>query len=91
MKTRDIRRALTTKGFRETRSGDHCYFYFYAGARKTSVYTKFSHNSADVGDALLAQMSRQVRRRRHEFDNLVDCTLTAQQYLAILVEKQHVT
>jgi hypothetical protein len=91
VKTRDIRRALTTKGFRETRSGDHCYFYFYAGERKTSVYTKFSHNSTDVDDALLSQMSKQVRLRRHEFDHLVDCRLTARRYLAILVGKQQVT
>jgi hypothetical protein len=91
VKTRDIRRALTTKGFRETRSGDNCYFYFYVGEKKTSVYTKFSHNSVDVDDALLAQMSKQVRLRRFEFDNLVDCRLTAQQYLSTLIEKQQVT
>ena len=91
MKTRDIRRALTTKGFRESRSGDHCYFYFYVGEKKTSVYTKFSHNAADVDDALLAQMSKQVRLRRSEFDNLVDCKAHRATVPRYPIEKQEVT
>jgi hypothetical protein len=70
VKTRDICRALTTKGFRET---------------------KFSHNSSDVNDDLLVQMSKRIRLRRFEFDNIVDCRLTTQQYLTILIEKQQVS
>jgi hypothetical protein len=54
-------------------------------------YLTFSHNSTDVDNGLLAQMSKQVRLRRDEFDNLVECTLAAPQYPAILIAKQQVT
>jgi len=91
VKTREIRRGLTAKGFQEHENADHRYFYLYYENKKTGIYTKFSHSTSDVGDNLLGQMAKQIRLKRSEFDDLINCPMSAQRYFALLVEKREIT
>lgn len=81
-----VEAALLKKGF-ESEEGDHRFFYFLdSNGLRTTVYTKTSHGTGyrELGDPLLAKMAQQCRLTKHQFLQLVDCTLSADQYRAKL-------
>lgn len=79
-KQREVEQSLRQKGFR-SREGDHSYFVYWSQAgKKTAVFTKTSHGARELTDSLLAQMARQCRLSRADFDRLVDCPLTRADY-----------
>ena len=41
----------------------------------------------DLSDRLVAKMARQCRLTRREFDDLIRCSLSQQEYEALLVER----
>jgi len=45
-------------------------------------------NTKDLGDSLIAQMSRQIGLSKGKFLDLVDCPLSREQYDSILKEKE---
>lgn len=81
-----VEAALLKKGF-EKEEGDHSYFYYLDTAgKRTAVFTKTSHGTKyrELGDPLLAAMAGQCRLSKQQFFQLVDCTLSADQYRAKL-------
>lgn len=82
-KAREVLSGLKRKGFVEEREGHHIFLIYetIAGLR-TDIRTRLSHQSGgnDVGDPLLGAMARQVRLSRREFDELIDCPLSRQEY-----------
>ncbi len=84
-KTAQIRSSLLEKGFRSVDT-HHEVFWLWVAGKKTSVHTYMSQGARECGDSLLGQMARQVGLKRTEFDDLVDCPLTGEAYLAHLVE-----
>lgn len=84
-KLRDVHSALLKKGFQE-KPGDHQFFTYHrlSDNKKTSVFTKTSHGSSEVGDALLAKMAKQCRLSKAAFLDLVDCPLEREPYEAKL-------
>jgi hypothetical protein len=89
-KARDIKSALLQKGFRE-HPGDHHYYYLYAANKKTSVYTKISRNATDLEDNLQGEMAKQIKLKRPDFNRLIDCSLSGDTYLEMLINVGHVT
>ena len=83
----DILSSLTSKGF-ELQQGkrDHDVLFFTHKGLVQAVYTKLSRGSKrkTVGDSLLGRMSRQLKISRKEFDELVDCPMTANDYQQVL-------
>ena len=77
---REVTASLERKGFQK-RGGDHAFFHLYVGGRKTIVSTKVSHGEREISDRLLAVMARQVRLTRKQFNDLIDCPLTLEQYV----------
>jgi len=78
----DVRRALQRKGFRESNS-DHLKLVYYSiCGQKTSVFTKISYGSShkDISDDNLARMAKQCRLSRAEFDDLLDCPLSREEF-----------
>lgn len=69
-KAREVSAALCGKGFRENRSRDHRYFFFYHDGKRSSMQTKISHNADEVDDYLCSAMSRQIKLTRTQFKNL---------------------
>lgn len=85
-KTRQIAKALTDKGF-EPMSTHHEMYWFSVDGKKTSIRTRISHGFKEYGDQLLAQMAKQVKLKRDQLELLIDCPLSKEGYVEILVEQ----
>lgn len=83
LKAREVSSSLKKKGFIQSES-DHTYFVLYVNNKKTSIRTKMSHGKDEVDDYLLNMMSLQVKLEKREFIDLVNCPLSAQDYLKLL-------
>jgi len=84
--THQIRQSLTKKGFVEDKT-HHCYFHLYINGKRTSIYTLLSHGKKECGDNLLAKMARELRLKRKEFNDLIDCPLDKETYIQMLKTK----
>jgi len=82
-------RVLAGKGFREEQS-HHTFMRFMIGGRKTTIYTFFSHSIDEYDDRLLGQVARQLRLKRRQLDDLLDCDMTEDGYRTHLVDNGHV-
>lgn len=80
-KLRDIHSALARKGFQK-KMGDHNFFIYHrlSDNKKTSVFTKTSHGSSEIGDSLLGKMATQCRLSKADFLDLIDCPLEREPY-----------
>lgn len=90
LERRDVERALGRKGFTKIRDTKHSHFlYVTRDGLKSSVRTMISHGKkgADIGDSLVARMARQCRINKKEFENLVDCSLSREDYENLLIAK----
>jgi hypothetical protein len=88
LRTRDVVSALKKKGFRETDRDHKCYFFWHDG-RKTAIWTKISHSDPEIHDGNCGHMARQIRLSRKEFNRFVECALTAELYLEMLISAKH--
>ena len=82
-KHRDIRGALTGKGFEVNTQRDHIFLtYRREDGKLTTARTKLSHANSghDISDSLLRQMAKQVKLSAADFLRLVDCPLTRKDY-----------
>lgn len=89
-RTRDIKSALLEKGFREDKT-HHEMFWLYVDGRKTSVRTRLSHGVREYGDGLLGPMAKQLRLRRKQLDDLIECPLTKDSYSELLLKRGEIT
>ena len=89
-KGREIRSALRSKGFEETESDHHRLLHVYKG-RRTGIHTKVSHGKTEYGDNLLAQVAKQLRIKKKEALNLIDCPLDEEGYADLLIEAGHLS
>ncbi len=85
-KARDVKAALKQKGFKETTQRHHLYYFFHHGDKKTAIFTKISHSETEISDNLCSCMAKQVKLSNPQFRQLVECPLTQDGYIAILVE-----
>ena len=92
-KPADIEGALLRKGFVLDDSKDHRYLYLWVNGRRTSVRTKVSHARADYGDGLLGMVQRQLRLTgdKRVFNGLLDCPVTAEEYVAHLLRRGEIS
>ena len=83
-KGRDIDSALRRKGFNRNVSADHIFYHF----GNTKIGTKMSHGmmSSSLGAKLIGEMARQLHLSKTQFLALVDCTMNADEYWAIVGE-----
>ena len=73
------------KGFLLTESRHLRFRYYKRNGESTNVVTLMSHGSArDIDDRLLARMARQLHLSRRQFDQLIDCDLSQQDYEAMM-------
>ncbi len=84
---RTIEAALLKKGFLKESDGDHIRYYFPNKARTDWVVrTKISHGmqGKTIDSWLLTQMARQLHLTKAQFLELIDCTLSEEDYREIL-------
>lgn len=88
IKTRNIASALTSKGFR-VRKGrrDHIYYVLWRDGIKTHIWTKISHGKKEYSNNLIGQLRKQLRLDKREFFDLIDCPLSKEGYISLLLEK----
>lgn len=89
-KTREIARALTGKGFRRSNTHHKYYFFYDENGRKTPVKTLASHGSKEVPKGILSAMSRQLHVSPGQFEQLLDCPLSEEEYRAHLQSGGHI-
>ena len=85
-KAREIKEGLIKKGF-ITVQGDHTFLFLSIEGRKSSIRTKISHSIKEYGDNLLSLVARQLKISTRQLDDLLDCPLSYDDYLAILEKK----
>lgn len=83
LKVTDVINGLTRKGFFQS-NRDHKFLVFYHNGKKTSIFTKVSHGSREIDDYLIGKMSCQVKLDKKQFENLINCPLTLEEYLVEL-------
>lgn len=79
----EVLRALQRKGF-QLENRNHVFCYLWVGGKKTPVYTKVSHGSKECGSALQSCMAHQLHLSNSEFEDLMDCPLSYETYVAML-------
>jgi hypothetical protein len=87
LKARDVAGALTLKGFKKSDRDHHFYYLWYKG-KKTAIRTKISHGESEIHDKNCASMARQIKLNSAQFRDFVECPLTEQLYLKILVDSK---
>jgi len=85
-KARDIEAALIKKGFVH-KDTHHRMFYLRVNGKITGVHTFMSHGQMDYSADLLAKMKNQLHLSGKEFTALVQCPLTGERYLRLLIER----
>jgi hypothetical protein len=88
-KVRTVESALKSKGFREAPKRDHKYFFFYRNGKKTNICTKISHGDTEIHDKNCSSMAKQIKLNNAQFREFVDCPLTEEKYLKILVDSKN--
>ncbi len=86
MKLRAIRTALLAKGMVEVK-GDHT-FYKRITPCGEALRTKVSLGASEVTSLLLGLMARQCQLSRKEFDLLIACPLSTEEWDAIVEHKK---
>jgi hypothetical protein len=87
--TKDIRRALCRKGFREDET-HHTMFWFWHDGRKTSVRTYLSHGAKEYPEGLLGAVAREMKLKNRDLRRFVDCSMDAAEYQRVLLSGGHV-
>lgn len=88
---KEMKKALGNKGFRG-REGDHSFFFLWVNGKKTSVFTKFSHDGRDYAGKLLSLVRNQLGRLSpEEFERLIACPMKEEEYVRLLRERKRIT
>jgi hypothetical protein len=90
IKTRDIRKSLTGKGFQVIECSHHEMLWLFAHGKKTSIRTRLSHGSDEYDDGLLGLMAKQLKLKRSELNSLIECPMSGDEYLNSLLQQGHV-
>ena len=88
-KTREIARDLERKGFIKSKR-DHTFFLLYVENKKTSIFTKISHGKKEYDSYLLGRMAKNLRISNSQFIDLLDCPLSREEYVNILVRNKDI-
>lgn len=72
------------------RNPDHVYYFLYHSGRKTHIFTRISHGERELPDGLCSAMARQIKLNKRQFFEFVDCALTQELYIGILVQASEI-
>ncbi len=79
--------ALKRKGFRP-KEADHTWYELYVDEKRTDIRTKISHTRKEYDQHLLGKMAGQLHLRIDEFELLIKCPISAEDYVSMLRAKQ---
>lgn len=83
---RVIAAALTSKGFREDKT-DHKKYWLYHNGQRQAISTMLSHGSGykTIDDSLLGKIAKQLKLKKADLLELVDCSMDGARYIQTLV------
>ena len=86
LQTRVVKSGLLRKGFEEQEGKHKTLRYITTDGTPTSVVTHLSHGSSgkEIQDWVISKMAGQCRVSTRQFKQLVDCTLSSEDYEALL-------
>jgi len=87
----DIESSLRKKGFLEEDGGDHRSFRLMYQGKYTGIFTKTSRGSKKyktLSSDLVSKMALQLKLTTKEFASLVECSMSGDQYVALLEERE---
>lgn len=84
--SKNISLSLLKKGFSED-NNDHKKYTLFLDGKRTNIRTKVSHGTKEYGERLIREMRTQLRLSKREFMDLIDCPMTKEEYIQILIEK----
>jgi hypothetical protein len=89
LRTRNVSRALTRKGFSTDRDSHHIYFHLHVNSCDTGIYTYISQGSAahDIPTQIQHKMAKQMYLSYAQFLQFVECHIQQDEYLRILREQ----
>ncbi|MEK7406395.1 MAG: hypothetical protein AAB225_14940 [Acidobacteriota bacterium] len=79
--------ALLNTGFVKIEAAHHTMFWLVAGGRRRAIRTRLSHGQRKVDDWLLSEMAKQVRLSKQELLSLIDCEMTGEEYLRLMIDR----
>lgn len=83
-KTREIRSALEKKGFCVKQGRNHEVWKLCDNGMVTPISTILSRGNREYGDPLLSQVAKQLALPKKSLDELIDCKLGYDDYVALL-------
>lgn len=84
----DVENCLEKKGFNKSFNDHKKLIYYSFSGKKTSVWTKTSHGSGHnkLSKDILYKMAKQCRLSNKDFEKLIDCPLSRENYETILIQ-----
>ena len=86
-KAREIDSSLRRKGFKKIETKHHTKYVLYVNDKKTSIHTYISHGVNELSPKLLKKMAKQLKLKYDQFVDLIDCPLTGENYVKLLLRK----
>lgn len=90
LKIKDIDKSLQTKGFAVEQGRKHIFYYLTVDGKKTSIKTHVSHGESEIDDHLISAMKRQTKLEKKEFLDLINCPLSKDEYIQLLIDRGHI-
>ena len=87
---RVIEAALRKKGFAANQT-HHTQMWLVVDGKQSHIHTFLSHGIDEYGDLLLGKLAKQLKLRRAEALNLIDCPMSEADYLKNLREQKAIT
>lgn len=92
-KTKDIQKALLSKGFEiDPKKNHHNYYCLVVDGKKRMVQTYFSHSGNECDAYILGKMKLQLRFETSEqFDKYIECTFSKEEYINMLYKNNQIS
>ncbi len=89
-KRKNVEKGLERKGFQKNQTDHRKFIYHKDTGEKTAVWTKTSHGSShkDISPNNLRKMAKQCKLDNADFDRLLDCPLSREDY-QMRLDKDH--
>lgn len=85
--SKKISASLIKKGFIEVAYRADKKYYLTLDGKKVGIHTFVSHGTKEYGENLIGEMKKQLRLSKKEFIDLIDCPMTKEGYIRILIKK----
>lgn len=91
LKTNDIVKALTKKGFIMEKGHRHIRFFLVVDGKKTSISTMLSHGGSEPRQTLLHQIKNEIGfTDPNDFERYVECSMKLDEYKAYLIKNNKI-